>query len=63
MNKLLGYRYTIHTMHPVKDGDGISKPMIARDNIKDIQTIYDALVSTDIDFTVYVIMAQPVRAS
>ena len=63
MNKLLGYRYTIHEMYPVEDGDGISKALICRDNIVDIQTILDALNSTDVDLTVYVIIAQPVFSS
>ena len=63
MNKLLGYRYTIHEMYPVKDGDGISKPILSYDRIELAQDVLDALHRNDINFTVYVIMAEPVYSS
>jgi len=60
--KVLGYRYSIHEMYPVTDGDGISKAIVYRDRIEDVQIVLDALYKTDINFTVYVIMAKPIYA-
>lgn len=63
MSELLGYRYSIHEMYPVKDGDGISKPILSYDRLEAAQDVLDAMNRNDIDFTVYVIMVEPVYSS
>lgn len=57
----MNYRYAIHEMYPVVgDGDGISIAIVVRETLDDIQTILDALTSTDVNCTVYVIIVTPI---
>ena len=55
----MNYYYAIHEIYPVEDGDGISKAIVIRDTLEAIQTVLDALTSTDVNFTVYVIVLTP----
>ena len=62
MAKLLGYRYCIHEMYPVENGDGISKPILWFDTLSATQEVLDVIQKHDLNFTVYIIVAQPVRS-
>ena len=64
MANLLGYRYCIVEMTPgdLPAWDQVRR-LDYRDNIKDAQTIIDALEATDIDYSVYAILAEPVYST
>ena len=61
LTKVLGYRFKVCEMTPgPESGIDCVRFLDYRDNLEDAQKIINVLNETDINFSVYVILAEPV---
>ncbi len=59
--ELRGWRYILVEWAPDAEGNDICQKLgIWRDNLKDAEAIYNVLCATDVEFTAYGIILEPV---